>query len=143
VLTEEEDTGEAHLYGFTNGTLYDLSVVAGVTAKSKIIPYFSPAEHTQVIIMYPEKNCIRIFDHHVDEQGLVVLKRVKKIVDLKMSERMDMNTVHTAVSNAENELLIFVDKKDMHIYDLRDLTLDRESGGYLVQKAHTKKDLNI
>jgi len=60
-----------------------------------------------------------------------------------MTERMDLNSVHTAVSTAENELLIFVDKKDMHIYDLRDAILDKESGGYLVEKAHTNKDLNI
>ncbi len=60
-----------------------------------------------------------------------------------MTERMDLISVHSAVSSSENELLIFVDKKDMHVYDLRGATLDKMSGGYLVQKAYTHKDLNI
>jgi len=54
--------GQAILWGFTKANLHKLNS-AKVSPTSKIVPFFSPAENTQVIILEPEKNFFRIYEH--------------------------------------------------------------------------------
>jgi len=66
-----EVNGEGKLWGFTKGSLYDLSQIAKVTPKSLIIPYFSPAVNSQIVIVEPDQNFLRIYEHNmlVDASG--------------------------------------------------------------------------
>ena len=51
VISKTEDD-KASFWGFTDGRLYNFSNVE-VDADSKILPYFSPADNTQVIVLHP------------------------------------------------------------------------------------------
>lgn len=52
-VISESANGEANFWGFTQGSLYPFKNVK-VDRNSKILPFFSPAENTQVIILQPE-----------------------------------------------------------------------------------------
>ena len=42
-----------NLYAFTKDKLYDLGDALGITATTRIVPYYSPAANTQVVLILP------------------------------------------------------------------------------------------
>ena len=69
-------------------------------------------------------------------------KRVKKINIPNMTEKLNIENIHTAVATANEELLILVDHKNLNILDLRDLEKDQE-GALTVEEVICHKDFNI
>ena len=73
ILSEGEDpfnlteVKNAQLWCFTKGELYNLTENVKVTQKSRLIPFFSPAENSQIVILYPLENCIRILEHRMEK----------------------------------------------------------------------------
>ena len=54
------------LYGFTEGQLYDLTAaIKDLTPNTEIIPFFSPASNTQVIMMDSSQDVMRIYEHEI------------------------------------------------------------------------------
>ena len=97
-----EDESPAILWGFSHGILKKLPN-GRVTTKSKIIPYFSPADNTQIVVMEPDLDYFRIWEHRKieTEQDCPCdfdLKQVKRIVSDGLSERIDCNTLHSIVA---------------------------------------------
>ena len=146
VISEVE--GAAKLWGFTRGNLWELSRQAKVTVNSKIVPFFAPASQTQVVILEPVGDFLRIYEHSIEEdeeakgESIIRMKLIKKVLIPNMSEIINTRTCHTAVSTKNDELLILFDDKDMHIFDMRDVTLDRR-GGYVASKMFTRPDVFI
>lgn len=118
-----------------------------ISQKSRLIPYFSPSEYSQLVIIYPLENCIRILEHRMErdpntgDENLRP-KRVKKILIPNMTEKLNIESIHTAVATANEELLILVDKKNLNILDMRDLEKG-EDGAYTVEEIICHKDFNI
>lgn len=114
--------GVAKLWGFTKGNLHELPA-AKVTPNSKIIPFFSPADNTQVIIVTPEHQTLRIYEHEasITEDGApdLTMKRVKKIFDEGMEDRIDLQSLHSIVATPNIELVMLFDNKNMYVYDMR------------------------
>ena len=69
-------------------------------------------------------------------------KRVKKINIPNMTEKLNIEKIHTAVATVNEELLILVDHKNMNILDLRDLEKNDE-GALTVEEVICHKDVNI
>ena len=74
-----------------------------VTQKSRLVPFFSPAEHSQLVILYPLENCIRILEHRMEKdpntgKELLRPKGIKKIKIPKMSEKLNIEDIHSAVA---------------------------------------------
>ena len=82
ILTESRN-GEIKVWGYSKEKLYDLTSAMEVTADCKIIPYFAPADETQMIVLYPSQNKLRIYQHStiIDEEGVerINMERKKKI----------------------------------------------------------------
>ena len=92
--------------------------IVQVERDCKIIPFFAPADNTQVIILHPSQNMFRIWEHEVLPTGDISMKRVIKYSLPDMSDRPNFKTCHTALSTDNNEYLIMVDKVDMHVFKL-------------------------
>jgi len=54
-----------------------------------------------------------------------------------------VSSLHTVVSTKGEELLIFFDKNDMHVFNMRTARLDPEIGGYRVTDVVTHKNVNV
>ena len=79
--------GKAKFWGFTEGRLFNFPNVE-VTYDTKILPFFSPADNTQVITMHPSENMLRIWEHEVQPDGGIRMKRVKKYDLPDMSQKL-------------------------------------------------------
>lgn len=142
-VISEAPNGKAKFWGFTSGRLYEFSNVQ-VTRKSKILPFFSPADNSQVIIMEPEQNMFRIWEHETLENGDVNMKRVKKYDLPDMTSKSNFGSCHTAICTEDEELLILVDKVDMHIFDLREaLAKPVGQAGFNLPEPVTHEQVNI
>ena len=79
-----------------------------------MIPYFSPAEKTQVIIINPGDDFFRIYEHDVklDDQGVqnLNMKRVKKIVVDNLKDKIDVPSIHTAVATKNSDFIALIDR---------------------------------
>jgi hypothetical protein len=115
------------LYAFTEGQLYPItSVVANtLTINTEIIPFFSPADNTQIVMMDKQTDIIRIVEHFVEKNdgGLkqIFMKRILKIEDTEdgaLAKRFRNRTVHTAVSTDMDKNFLLIDEKNIHIFDL-------------------------
>ena len=75
-----------------------------------------------MIIFHPDENenCLRIYEHGVGEDNIINMQRKKKFDLPDMSTKSSFSTCHTAMMTENEELLILVDKVDMHIFDLRE-----------------------
>lgn len=133
-ITSEDNDGNFHLWGFTKGELYDLTGAIEVNARSKVIPFFAPANNSQVIIIYPEDNMLRIFEHSV-EQGDCKVNRKMKIHHETMFKDVNLNTLHTGIFTENNNFLILVDDKDLHIFDMRGAKLQKNGAYEATAKA--------
>ena len=69
------------------------------------------------------------------------MKRIIKIYHPSLKD-VDTNTVHTALSTKQYEILVLVDQKDMHLYDLTDIDLEVPDKTFYITKAKTEKDVN-
>ena len=98
--------------------------------------------------MEPVGDFLRIYEHRIEEdeeekgESIIRMKLVKKVFIPNMSEIINTSCCHTAVSTRNDELLILFDDKDMHIFDMRDVTLDKR-GGYVASKMFTRPDVFI
>ena len=118
-----------------------------MTKTTKVIPYFAPAENTQVIVMEPEDSLLRIYEHEIrknkDGNNNVIMKRIKKIFIEDMADKIDVESCHVGVATDEDDILILIDNQDMHIIDLRNLKVNKDVGGYIVDNLVTHKGVNI
>jgi len=77
-----------------------------------------------MIIMNPGEDFLRIYEHEIRGDGNCSMKRIKEIYHPSLKD-VDTNTVHTALSTKQSEILILVDQKDMHLFDLTGIVLDK------------------
>ena len=54
---------------------------------------------------------------------------------------VDTNTVHTALSTKQYEILILIDQKDMYLFDLTGIDLEDSESTFYITKAKTEKDV--
>ena len=91
------------------------AAITGLTPETEIIPFFSPAAKTQVILMEKKQNVFRVYEHsiEVNSEGVkqITLKRVLKIEDTEPGalQKRIRGTVHTAVSTDLTKNLLLID----------------------------------
>lgn len=67
---------------------------------------------------------MRICEHKYSDSGFT-FQRMKKIIHKSLAN-IDVNSIHTAISSSNYEVLILVDKKNMYIYDLKGMSNNPE-----------------
>ena len=144
------DKGQAMLWGFSKGELKKIDLEESsvrINPKSKIIPYFSPADNTQFVIMEPDENYFRIWEHFTNPEddtftfGFRTAK--KKIYEDGMAARIDDSSLHSVVATAGEDLIILVDNQDMHVYNLIGVELDWKVRGYKVPNENVVTFKNV
>ena len=90
ILSKHE--GRMHLWSFTGDKLFDITTfVDGVCSETELIPLFSPAHNSQIILMNKSEGVLRIYEHSIPD-GPVTLSLTKiktlrseflKTVDIK------------------------------------------------------------
>lgn len=62
--------GKIRLYAFTNDQYYDFTgSISNLTEDTVVIPFFSPAEDSQVIVMNQKEGMFRILEHSKQEKN--------------------------------------------------------------------------
>ena len=93
-----------------------------------------------MIIMNPGEGFLRIYEHEIIGDGSCNMKRIKKIYHPSLKD-VETNTVHTALSTKQSEILILVDRKDMYLFDLTGIDLEDSESTFYITKAKTEKDV--
>jgi len=72
-----------------------------------------------------------------DGESTFDVKLIKRVYEEELAKRVCMRSLHSIVATKNEELIIFFDEKDMHVYDMRTAVLDREVSGYRVSGVTT------
>ena len=78
----------------------------------------------------------------VPEQSFNV-RIIKKVYDAGLSERIDMDSLHSVIATKNQELIIFFDAQDMHVYDMRTASLDNKTKDYRGSTTTTYKKMYV
>lgn len=68
---------------------------------------------------------------------------IKKVYDAGLSERIDMDSLHSVIATKNQELIIFFDAQDMHVYDMRTASLDNKTKDYRGSTTTTYKKMYV
>lgn len=125
---ENEETDECILWSFYQripDKLNDLAGWKGIKIKPStiVIPFFSPAETTQFLLVNLESDQIIILDlsyikNAKDPRGVVPEITIRYVRYKGLKALIGSNRIHSACSTDLSKNIVLLDTEDMHVLDM-------------------------